>query len=462
MLDYLHSTPKAKLFATMGARKTQTVLCHVETHARIKRVLIVCLKDNIKTWADEMEKWLPNPAYTMVRGTAAAKRKKIDKYLESDEKYLIMGYDTAKPSTLYQDGEVVEGKKNNKMQNFLKRKAQEFDLIVFDESCEISNKKSARFKSLYKIARDIPYRIIMDGDPMAEGLDRIFAQFYMADDGDTFGTRYYEFRDTYYEDKGFKYPDWKLKAGAINKMGKLLKEKAFIVTELQLANEIGLPERVGDVVYPEMTAEQSMHYKRLKKEFATIIDGVGVEIDYIMDHIHKLRQILGGFIITKEGVKRLLGVKERVIRRLVKRNQDSQIVVWCAYEEEIHIVHEILQSMGRTPAKYYGKMTDKAKDEAKTAFNQGSLTDIVCQGGIGVGLNEFVVADTMIYYSNTQKRRDRSQSEKRLIRPTNKASQVKVYDIVVPETWDEVIYKRLEDKKDKSEQLYNWKEWKQW
>ena len=462
MLDYLDSDPKAKLFATQGARKTQTVLCHIETHG-FKRPLIICLKDNIKTWSDEMEKWLPNPQYTQVRGTAATKRKRIEAHLKSDtKKYLIMGYDTAKPSSLYKDGEIVDGKKNKKMENFLRRKANEFDIVVFDESCEISKHTSARFKSLYKIARDIPNRIVMDGDPTAEGLDKVFSQFWMADDGATFGTAYYKFRDVFYHDIGPVFPKWVLRPGAVAKMGKILRTKAFVVTEKDLDKEIGLPSRNHEVIYPEMTAEQSMHYKRMKKEFATKVEDLDIEVSYIMEQITKLRQILGGFIYTKEGTKRLLGVKERVLRKLVRRHQSSQIVVWCAYTEEIHIVYDILKHAGRNPVKYYGDVSNKAKDEAKDGFNSGTYSDIVCQGGCGVGLNEFVVADTMIYYSNTDRRRHRSQSEKRVIRPTQKAKSVNVYDIVIPETWDELIYTRLQDKKKTSEQLLNYKEWKLW
>lgn len=467
MLDYLHDTPRAKLFATMGSRKTQTVLCHVETHARLKRVLIICLKDNIKTWADEMEKWLRVPSFTMVRGTASRKRKLVDEYLESDSTYLIMGYDTAKPSTLYKDGSVKRDAngvalKSSKMERFLRKRAEAFDLIVFDESCEISNHKNARFRSLKKLARDIPYRIIMDGDPTAEGVDKLFAQFLMADDGDTFGTRYWDFKTEYYEDVGAVYPDWQLKPGAIDKMGRLLKDVAFIVTESDLREEIGLPDTTHKVLYPDMTAEQAMHYKRMKKDFETTIETVGVQVDYVMDQIHKLRGILGGFIKTKDGIKRLLGVKERVIRKLVTKHHKSQIVFWCAYTEEIDIVYDILQSMGRTPAKYHGGLNDKQKDNAKEWFNKGQHTDIVCQGGCGVGLNEFVVADTVIYYSNVNSRRKRSQSIKRVVRPTQKSPLVRIYDIVIPETWDESIHSTLMDKGAVSDKVLNWKEWKQW
>ncbi len=81
---------------------------------------------------------------------------------------------------------------------------------------------------------------------------------------------------------------------------------------------------------------------------------------------------------------------------------------------------------------------------------------VIMINGLGVGLNELVVSNVAIYYSNTEKRRDRAQSEKRQIRPTQKADKSYVIDMVTPKSPEEKMYKRLQDKEDKSMLLLKW------
>ena len=463
MLDYLKDHDNGFLWVTMGGRKTQTTLAHAEITPDINRVLIVCLKDNIKTWTDEMEKWLVDPKYTMVRGTAKRKQKHIDEFLKSDNKYLVAGYDALKPSSKYKDGQIQRNTlgdtvKNKKLSNHIQSHAKKFDLIIFDESSEIGNHKSDRWKAIYKVARDIPRRIVMDGDPIADGPKKLFAQYQMCDDGETFGASFWDFQNTFWEDEGKPFPSLRLRPGSLDIINTILRDTAFVFTEDDLRRATGLPQTIRKTFYPELNAIQDKHYKQLKKDFFTVIDDIEIDVEYVMDQFHKMRNIFGGFIKTPEGIRRMKSSKEIPTIRIMKAHPSSQIVIWCAYREEIQILSELCARLGVTATTYHGGKNDKEKDIAKNDFNKGKYRVMIAQGGCGIGLNEFVVANVNIYYSNTDRRRHRTQSEKRTIRPTQKAETVWIYDIIYLNTIDEKIYQRLMKKKSESDKMLNYRD----
>lgn len=462
-LDYLAANDKARLWIIMGGRKTQTTIVHSEITPEINRTLIVCLKDNVKTWADEMNKWLPNPDYMMVRGDQKRKRKIIDEYIDSNTKYLIAGYDSLKAPASYDGKDIrknIRGKviKNKKLTKFLQNNAHLFDLIIFDESSEIGNHKSSRWKDIYKIARDIKRRIVMDGDCVADGYEKLFAQYKMSDDGQVFGHSYWDFQEEYWEDEGKPFPSHRLKPGATDRLNLMMQETAFVFTEKDLAREVGMPKVTRKVLYPEMNAIQEMHYKRLKKDFYTVIEDIEVDVSYVIDQIHKMRNVFGGFLKTSEGIKYLKSSKELVISRLLKKHRKSQIVIWCAYRPEIGILIAMCEKRGLRVAGYHGGLSDTERDLVKSSFEDGKLDVVVALGSMGIGLNEFVVANVAIYYSNTDSRRHRAQSEKRIVRPTQLAPMTFIYDIIYTDTPDEKIYHRLLEKKSKSDKLLNYRD----
>jgi len=465
-LKYLKENARAKLFITQGGRKTSTILAHVEEMG-FEKVMIVCLKDNIKTWADEMEKWLIAPSYTMIRGTAPKKKKLINEF---SSQYMILNYDSVKPSSVFGGvkGEKVCIKTNKSMRDLMIKQSTQFDLVVFDESLELANYKSDRTKALLKVVADIPRRVIMDGEPTVEGetsFKSIFTQYFVCDDGATFGRNFWEeFQPKYFVDAGKPWREFKLRAGAKAMLRMKLAETAFVYTEEELDKEIGLPKRLPFVVYPELTPPQNKAYKELSEKWITTLDsGETIILKWVIEQSMKLRQILDGFILVDGVPVDLPCGKLKSLGRLLTVNfrKAEKIVIWCAFVHSIDLVCILLEKLGRNHRKYYGNMTDKEKDEARNSFeNDPDVTDIVAQGGCGIGLNEFVVSNVAVYYSNTDRRRHRAQSEKRTIRPTQKKKNCYIVDFVCAPI-EQTILDRSGKKQADSKYLLSYKNRKQ-
>lgn len=465
-LKYLKDTPRAMLFMTMGARKTSTILAHVEEMG-FEKVMIICLKDNIKTWADEMEKWLINPSYTMIRGTAPKKRKLIKEF---SAQYMVINYDSVKPSSVFGivKGDRVRVKTNKAMRDLMIKQSAQFDLVVFDESLELANYKSERTKALLKVVEGIPRRIIMDGEPTVEGeksFKSIFTQYFVCDGGATFGRTFWnDFQPKYFVDAGKPWREFKLRAGSKQRLSRLISASAFVYTEEELDREIGLPTRLAFTIYPELTPPQRRYYKELSEKWITTLDsGETIILKWVIEQSMKLRQILDGFILVDGVPVDIPCGKLKSLERLLTLNfrKAKKIVVWCAFVHSIDLVCSLLKKLDIGHRKYWGEMSDVRKDEARNSFQDNEIVRVmVAQGGCGIGLNEFVVANVSFYYSNTDRRRHRAQSEKRTIRPTQKKKNCYIVDFVCAPI-EQTILDRSAQKKADSKYLLSYKDRKQ-
>ena len=74
-----------------------------------------------------------------------------------------------------------------------------FDMVVIDESSSFKSHKAKRFKSLVAIRGRIKRIVELTGTPSPNGLNDIWSQVYLLDQGARLGKRYTYFRDRYFE-----------------------------------------------------------------------------------------------------------------------------------------------------------------------------------------------------------------------------------------------------------------------
>jgi len=433
------------LFWDMGTFKTSTIIGHVErSRHNYKHVLIVVLKDNLKTWNDELNDRLTEADHTILPHTLATRKKAIKNYItEGSTKYLVVNYDCIRSDHLY---------------DMLRGKAQGFDLIVFDECYALHNTQAARNKRWYNIRTKIPRCTIMDGDPTAEGEEKLFGMYKMMDMGRTFGTQYWPFMEKYFVriDDTF----WQPGRYTLQQINAVLRETSMRVHKKDVLP--WLPPVVYETRMLDMSSQQKKMYNQMTKEFAVeLSDGDILEVDYKIAQIQKLRQLTGGFMYVPDAPPmKIPNAKLSTAREVMRQNK--KLVVWAQYREELDMLHEMSKMMGRKPVVYHGGVTGKDKDIAKEAFkSDDSINDFIGQVDCGIGMNELVVSGTALYYSRSDKRRSRSQSVARLDRPGQKHDKVTIIDIVCHSTIDESNYKRLKKKGKRSEMLLNYNDHQQ-
>ena len=74
-----------------------------------------------------------------------------------------------------------------------------FDMVIIDESSSFKSHKAKRFKALAAIRNHISRIVELTGTPSPNGLNDLWAQVYLLDQGERLGKYYTGFRNRYFE-----------------------------------------------------------------------------------------------------------------------------------------------------------------------------------------------------------------------------------------------------------------------
>ena len=180
-IDKIIELDKVGLFLDMGLGKTVTTLTAIKelkyNRFQVRKVLIIAPKKVAEgTWTKEKDKW---DHTQMLR---------VSPVLGSEKKR-IKAINT--PSDLY-----VINRENVVWLVDYYRNAWPFDMVVIDESSSFKNHSAKRFKALVQVMSKIKRLVELTGTPSPNGLNDLWSQIYLLDEGRRLGKRYGQFRES--------------------------------------------------------------------------------------------------------------------------------------------------------------------------------------------------------------------------------------------------------------------------
>ena len=414
-LQFLKANKGGPLFMEMGLGKTLTSLWYSYKNQSIKYTLVVCRKDNIDTWEDEINKWLPaNTPYTCIKGTKKMRLVALKRYAD----YTIINYDAVRTDAIYKA--------------LLK---QFFDYIIFDESVELKNPTSRRFKLWSRIALKCKRRSILDGMPIPNDGRDLWAQYFIADGGTTFGDNFYKFQNRYFTNLGEHFPNWVIFEPKLSRFKKKMQDSSFVA---RAEDCLDLPKRGPPITRKaEMSPEQKKAYTQMVDEWEV----EGMEVNHAMIKERKLHQIAGGSVITDKGIVHYESGKLKVLKGLLASMRNEPVVIWATYNHELKRIAELCKS----PVIYNGALSDKERKAARKRFLNGEFNEFVGQIKMGIGMNELIRSHICVFFSCDFDLRYREQSIKRLERK-GQIHRVTVIDIVTENSIDVRVVQTLRRK----------------
>lgn len=409
---------QAGLFMACGTGKTLVAIRYGKRHLP---ALILCRRDDFMTWKQELEEERINPHH--IRFIESSK----DSPFSDVERWTIMTYDLAKKFTR-------------------KIRHTPFQTAIADESHMIKRWKAQRTKAIIRCTRHIPSRIPMTGTAITNDPGDVFTQCLFADDGRTFGRSYWSFRNHYYIQSG---PGWYLKHNAKKKIISKLRGMAYYVHEDDV---LKLPPIRRLIKSAPMGGQQKRQYDKVLNSWEIQLAGREViEIDHVVTQLTKLRQISSGFIYDEN--HEAVWFKCYKLKLLISLLKDpdyladkKKIVIWCAHTAEICMLVAVAATLKMGAVAFTGG-SRRRKDEARRRFRDDKTVKLfIGQVDSGVGMNELVVSDTAIYYSNSFRVVSRKQSEMRIRRKGSERHRVITYwDLVTENSADEHILKALKE-----------------
>jgi SNF2 family DNA or RNA helicase len=327
-----------------------------------------------------------------------------------------------------------------------------FDVLVIDELTAFKNTNSNRFKAMRQVIGTFGRRFGLTGSPAANGLEGLFGQCYMLDQGNALGQYVTHFRTKYFNPhpSGFGHV---IKENGAEQIYERLNP---LVIQLQAEDHLELPQLVENNIYVELPAAARKIYGMLEDDLFAMVGENAIVATNAAVATGKCRQVAGGALfltpeVTDLGFKILTGKREWVdihsekmtaLEDLVEELQGSPLL--CFYEFK----HELERLRTKFPTAVFAadyKM-EKFRD-LETKWNSGTIPLMFGHvQSMAHGLNLQGAGNNVCFYSLPWDKEGHEQAIQRVLRQGNKSKRVFVHNIIAHNTIDMTILYLLRSK----------------
>lgn len=367
-IERIISDPALGLFLDMGLGKTVITLTAVNdlrfNRWAVSRCLVVAPKKVAEaTWSTEAAKWdhLKHLRIIPVLGSA---KKRIQALNTPGDVWVVNRENVPWLAEYY-------------------RNAWPFDMVVLDESSSFKNPQSKRFKALKMVRGHIRRLVELTGTPAPNGLEDLYAQIYLLDDGARLGRTVSSFRETFmvqdYSHPGQQYRTYSLQDGAEQKIQAAI---ADICVSMKAEDYLDLPDYIEDVVPVVLDDKAQKAYDKLEREMLLEVADQIITAGSAAVLNGKLLQLCSGAVYDTEGhVVPIHDCKIEAFLEAVEQLHGEHAMVFYWFQHERDRLLAALEGSGLRVRVYQG-----ADDER--AWNAGDVDLLLAQpASCGYGLN---------------------------------------------------------------------------
>lgn len=328
-----------------------------------------------------------------------------------------------------------------------------FDMLVIDESTMFKNPSSKRFKLLKKNLYIFTRRYILTGTPIPNGLEDLWSQIFILDEGNSLGKFVGQYRQQYFfpipmDNQGKAFNLFKLVKG---KEEQIYTKIAPITLRLSAKDYMDLPDISFNVVNVKLPLKVRKQYQEIEREYFAILDDKTVSAGNAAVASIKCRQIASGGIYSDPDIfegdfeRKVIQLHDEKTNRLKEMVEDlGGKSVLIAYEFN----HDLLRLKKAFPkARIIGSGTSpKDRAEAIKDWNAGFIPVLLGQpSSMGHGLNLQEGGSDIFWYTPTWNLELFEQFNKRLHRK-GQEKPVMVHLMVAEDTIDEAVVEALTNK----------------
>ncbi|MHA1169668.1 MAG: DEAD/DEAH box helicase [Candidatus Hodarchaeales archaeon] len=431
----------------IGTGKTLTAL-YTMMLWKAKKTLVVCPNSVLeKTWIPQIHQHTNFSCIPLTGSTEERKKK-----LEENFDIYVINYEGLPWLYCRRDEVIVNGKRKREFVIDPKLYIDGFDCIVFDEIHKLKSFKSLRTKICRRLSNKAKYAIGLTGTPVATGELDLWSEYWVLDLGQTLGTNFYRFRDTYFYERFY---DWGLKRNAKDQIMRKL-EHCTIRFDREECFE--LPEKQYQIRSAFPTEEQLQLINNVLEGNTIEIGNGSLNTEQTLTASMRLLQVTGGHLptFTEDGVKtinRIITPKLQLLLECIEEVK-GKVIVFHQFEDEGRQIEEMLRKNKISYRSLRGEIKDK-QHQYECFRSNPKIKVLVAHpkcGGEGIDLIE---ATTMIFYSNSYSPIDRAQSEGRIYRK-GQTKKCLFIDLVLEGTIDEIVAQRVEDRKTMLENILDY------
>lgn len=393
--------PKCGLFLDLGLGKTLISLVVLEqVYANEPgHVLVVAPKSIAKaTWTAEIDKWhIKLPYKSLIvneKGKNLSKKKRL-------EAYQAIMTETQKTVYFINREMLVDLIENCPRVN--NQIIWPFQTIVIDELQSFKSPSSKRFQALKKVMPAVNRFIGLTGTPTPHGIDDIWSQMYLIDNGERLGKNITAFRNKFMH-PGYRNPmgivcNWLPNDGAKELIYDLISDVTISMknTSLKLPPIVFIDDMV------EMTPDERKVYKQFfEKQVLDFGNDTFATASNAAVMSAKLQQLASGAIYTvnddgvSTGSYEFIHDEKLERLRYIRENSDDNILIAYYFKSDADMIMKYFASLN-LPCELFDS---NKSDEYLRRWNNNEIKTLLIQpASAGFGLNFQYASHTLVWYT---------------------------------------------------------------
>jgi SNF2 family DNA or RNA helicase len=423
--NFIKQQPRCLITSDPGTGKTRAVLDAIDP-TKGATLVLAPLSILEASWVEDIIKFTPKLKY----GVAYAKnRKKI--FEDTSYDIVITNFEAV---------------------NFLHKNPlllNRFNTVVIDEFTAFKNREAKRSKNLKSIIHNFDNRIAMSGTPNSNTILDVWHPTLLIDDGKRLGQRFWSFRHQVCTPKlnGFG-TEWIDKPGIESVVANQLSD---ITIRHAIEDCMDLPDNNVSTMYTKLTPAVQKMYNILAEESVLYTKQGTINAVNAASRVKKLLQLVSGAVYDQDGNATLLhNERYELVMQLVSQRKHSLVAYnWkherdslIAIAERDNISYDLID--GSVPAH-------KRKDIVQR-FQAGQIQVLFAHPqSTSHGLT-LTRATTAIWCSPTYSAEQFQQFNRRIHR-AGQTQKTETILIAAKNTWEKHVYKKLDGKLGKMENL---------
>ena len=317
-----------------------------------------------------------------------------------------------------------------------------FDMVVIDELSSFKNHQSQRWKALRKVRPHIKRILGLTGTPASNGLQDLWAETYLIDQGERLGRFIGRYRDAYFKAAGmnpytgvvFTYVPL---PGAEEAIYKRISD---ITVSMKAVDYLKMPECVMVNHKVEMDAAERKLYDGLKNDLIVQLGDEEVCASNAATLSGKLLQMANGAIYTAEDAfQEIHNKKLEMLEDLIEQANGQNVLVAYWFQHDHQRIQAHLTKLGYKPR-------DIKTDQDISDWNDGKIQiGLISPASAGHGLNIQKGGHILIWFSLIWSLEMYQQCNARLWRQGQK-EVVTIHHIVTKDTVDGYVLSALKRK----------------
>lgn len=311
-----------------------------------------------------------------------------------------------------------------------------FGMLYVDESHKFKDTSTKRFKLMRNIVPVFKRRYIGTGTLNPEGLEGVFGQVYLLDEGAALGQYITHFRNKYFHKKQGNEYDLFPNEGAVEDVALKIAELCLHVPRSVLKD---VPDVVFDDRFIDLPPPAWKAYLQAERDLLVAIEEKRIVAANAAVASSKCRQIANGFLYDEnKEVTRLHTEKLEECTSIVEELAGEPVIITYEFEED----RDMLLALG-----YPSISTGNAKRDDMTIerFRRGLHPVVIgSSASISLGIDGLQdVCGHMIMFGVTWKLSDYIQLIDRIRRQGSKHGSVVIHRLLARGTVDERIVRKL-------------------